>query len=209
MKNDRLISNNTIYRLPRYLRLLNELDARGIRRISSTEIAGITGQTSSQVRQDFSLYGSFGMQGYGYSVPELRNAFSRILGAERSYKVILIGAGHLGTAILENFQFIAQGFDFLGAFDVDPAKVGKSIGGRPVYDGNDAGEFVRQLGPDIAILTVPREDAQPVAEKLDEAGVRAIWNFTGVELDCSALVEDILFSDSLLVLTYKLNEEDT
>ena len=209
MKQSRPISLNTIHRLPRYLRVLDELDAKGIMSVSSIELAEITGQTASQIRQDINYYGNFGLQGYGYSVRELRKELIRILGADRAYKIILIGAGHLGTAILENFSFIGQGYTFQGAFDIDPAKIGRIIGGQPVYDAKDAARFIRENGTDIAILTTPRGDAQSVAEALAADGIRAIWNFTGVELVCDALVENIHFSDSLLVLTYKLNERDS
>lgn len=202
------VPNNTIERLPLYLRVLNDLDAQNVERIASPRIAEITGRTASQIRQDLSLFGSFGQQGYGYTVQNLRDVLADILGANQAYKVILIGAGHLGTAIMENFNFIAQNYIFQGAFDIDPKKIGTTIGGWPVYDGRSASSFIKDNQTDIAILTVPREHAQTIADAMSDDGIRAIWNFTGVDLHCSALVENILFSDSLLKLTYKLHERD-
>ena len=124
---------------------------------------------------------------------------------------MLVGPGHLGTALIENFNFIIDGYTFLGAFDIRPEKIGTQIGGYPIYDIATLGDFVKEHKVDIAILTVPREPAQELADVLVQAGIRAIWNFTNVELDVGeseTLVENIHFADSLLVLTYHLAEQD-
>lgn len=205
------ISNNVIRRLPRYLRKLDDLYAKGEERISSGELGRQMGLTPSQIRQDFSCFGEFGQQGYGYNIDSLRKEIGQILGTYRDYSAILIGPGHLGTALVENFKFIIEGYTFLGSFDVRPEKIGSTIGGYPIYDIATLGDFVRENKVDIAILTVPREAAQDLTDILVEAGVRAIWNFTNTELDVGdseVLVENIHFADSLLVLTYKLAEQD-
>ena len=205
------ISNNVIRRLPRYLRKLDDLYAKGEERISSGELGRQMGLTPSQIRQDFSCFGEFGQQGYGYNIDSLRKEIGQILGTYRDYSAVLVGPGHLGTALVENFKFIIEGYTFLGSFDVRPEKIGSTVGGYPIYDIATLGDFVRENKVDIAILTVPREVAQDLTDVLVEAGIRAIWNFTNVELDTGdgdVLVENIHFADSLLVLTYHLAEQD-
>ena len=205
------ISNNVIRRLPRYLRKLDDLASKGEERISSGELGRQMGLTPSQIRQDFSCFGEFGQQGYGYNIQSLRKEIGNILGINRNYSAVLVGPGHLGTALIENFDFIITGYRFLGAFDIREDMIGTKIGGYPIYDIATLGDFIRENNVDIAILTVPREPAQELTDVLTKAGVRAIWNFTNVELDVGdsdTLVEDIHFSDSLLVLTYHLSELD-
>ena len=205
------ISNNVIRRLPRYLRKLDDLYAKGEERISSGELGRQMGLTPSQIRQDFSCFGEFGQQGYGYNIDSLRKEIGQILGTYRDYSAILVGPGHLGTALVENFSFIVEGYTFLGSFDVRPEKIGSTVGGYPIYDIATLGDFVKEHKVDIAILTVPREVAQELTDVLVEAGIRAIWNFTNMELDIGdseTLVENIHFADSLLVLTYFLAEKD-
>ena len=205
------ISNNVIRRLPRYLRKLDELAYEGEERISSGELGKQMGLTPSQIRQDFSCFGEFGQQGYGYNILSLREQIRRILGTDRAYSVILLGVGNLGHAIAENFNTIIEGYRFLGGFDVREELIGKEICGAPIYDGNTLTRFIRDNHVDIAILAVPRRAAQELADKLIEAGIRGIWNFTNIELDThdsGVQVENIHFSDSLFVLTYFLAEAD-
>ena len=205
------ISNNVIRRLPRYLRKLDDLASKGEERISSDKLGRQMGLTPSQIRQDFSCFGEFGQQGYGYNIDTLRKEIGQILGTYRDYSAILVGAGHLGTALIKNFEFIIEGYTFMGAFDVKPEVIGTDIDGFPIYDVNELGSFVQEHKVDIAILTVPREVAQSLTDVLVKAGIRAIWNFTNVELDVGdsdTLVESIHFADSLLVLTYHLAEQD-
>ncbi len=205
------ISNNVIRRLPRYLRKLDDLASKGEERISSGELGRQMGLTPSQIRQDFSCFGEFGQQGYGYNINSLRKEIGQILGTYHDYSAILVGPGHLGTALLENFKYIIEGYTFLGAFDIRPEIIGTEIGGYPVYDVATMGDFVKENKVDIAILTLPRDAAQKLTDVLVEAGIRAIWNFTNVELDVGdsgTLVENIHFADSMLVLTYHLAELD-
>lgn len=205
------VSNNVIRRLPRYLRKLDDLASKGEDRISSDKLGQQMGLTPSQIRQDFSCFGEFGQQGYGYNVDTLRKEIGQILGTFRGYSVILVGAGHLGTALVKNFDFIIEGYSFLGAFDIDPAVIGNKIDDFPIYDVRELGDFVKEHHVDIAILTVPRHVAQTLTDTLVSAGVRAIWNFTNTELEVGEngpLVESIHFSDSLLVLTYYLAQQD-
>ena len=205
------ISNNVIRRLPRYLRKLDDLSYQGEERISSGELGRQMGLTPSQIRQDFSCFGEFGQQGYGYNIASLREQISHILGVDRNYKAVLVGVGNLGHALVENFGHMIDGFRLLGAFDVRPELVGTEIDGYPVYSGDKLAEFVFDNKVDIAILSVPRRAAQELTDQLIGAGIRGIWNFTNIELetgDSGVLVENIHFSDSLLALTYYLAEED-
>lgn len=203
------ISNNVIRRLPRYLRKLDDLTYHGVERISSGELGRQMGLTPSQIRQDFSCFGEFGQQGYGYNVRSLREEIAGILGMKNGYNVILVGVGNLGHALIENFGFTQYGFKVLAAFDVRPEIVGTEIGGVPIFNAAEQDAFIRENHVDIAVLAVPRHMADETAAGLVRSGVRAIWNFTNIELkidDHDVLVEDIHFSDSLLTLSYYLTE---
>ena len=204
------ISNNVIRRLPRYVRKLDDLAAHGVTRISSGELGRQMGLTPSQIRQDFSYFGEFGQQGYGYHVEVLRDEIAAILGTKRGFTVVVVGVGNLGHALMENFDFAGNGFNVIGAFDVDPALIGTELGGQQILPGSSLPEFLRSHQVDIAVLTVPRGEANSVANVLAENGVRAIWNFTNSEIspeDPDVIVEDIHFSDSLLCLSYYLAEK--
>ena len=203
------ISNNVIRRLPRYLRKLDELTAAGVNRISSTELGQLLGFTPSQIRQDFNCFGEFGQQGYGYNVPALREQIAGILGMDRGYKAVLIGVGHIGRALIDNFCFSEWGFDLVQAFDVDEDLIGKEFSGVHVSSMEDLTAYLKRNKVDIVVLAVPREAALPTAKMLIENGVHAIWNFTNVELvepDSPVIVENVHFSDSLLALSYFVSD---
>lgn len=203
------ISNNVIRRLPRYLRRLDELKQEGVSRISSNEFGSQLGLTPSQIRQDFSCFGEFGQQGYGYNVAELREQIASILGIDRGYKAILIGVGNIGHALMDNFCFSEWGFNLLRAFDVNPNINGKVYGGVQVANMNDLISFLSDNTVDVAVLSVPREAAVPVTKLLTDNGIKAIWNFTNMELvepDSPVIVENIHFSDSLLALCYFISD---
>ncbi|MGI6028554.1 MAG: redox-sensing transcriptional repressor Rex [Candidatus Heteroscillospira sp.] len=204
------ISNNVIRRMPRYLRKLEDLSYHGIDRISSSELGRQLGLTPSQIRQDFSCFGEFGQQGYGYNVEKLRDEISSILGMKNDFSVILVGVGNLGHALVNNFGFENHGFNLKAAFDVDPAIVGGEVGSVHVYHSSELMEYLSRNHVDIAVLSVPRRLADDMANTLVDYGIRAIWNFTNIELDIKnedVLVENIHFSDSLLYLSYHLAEQ--
>lgn len=203
------VSNNVIRRLPRYLRKLDELKAAGVDRISSGELGRQMSLTSSQIRQDFSCFGEFGQQGYGYNVTGLRGEIASILGMNRDFSVILVGVGNIGRAMIENFCFEQYGFHMLAAYDVRPEVVGTDISGIRIHDISELPEIFKTSKVDMAVLSVPKLIANKVVREIIDHGVRAIWNFTNVELDVSeneAIVENIHFSDSLLALGYYLSE---
>ncbi|MGI5977389.1 MAG: redox-sensing transcriptional repressor Rex [Candidatus Limivicinus sp.] len=210
MKHSR-VSNNVIRRLPRYLRKLNELIEKGVSRISSFELGQQLGLTPSQIRQDFSCFGEFGQQGYGYNVPALRDDIAVILGADRGYTAILIGAGNIGHALMCNFCFSSWGFKLACAFDVDPERTGREFNGVPIRSMDELVDYLKHNHVDMAVLTVPKDAAIPVTNVLTSNGVDAIWNFTNVDVtppDSSTIVESIHFSDSLLSLGYYISERE-
>ncbi len=203
------ISINVIRRLPRYLRKLDDLAYNGIERISSGELGRRMGLTPSQIRQDFSCFGEFGQQGYGYNVKALREQIAVILGMDQNYRAILVGVGNLGHALLHNFGFAENGLRVLGGFDVSASLVGTEVAGVPIRHVDDMEAFLREQQVDIAVLATPRRFAQNLAKTLAACGVSAIWNFTNLDLDLDedgVLVENVHFSDSLLALSYFLTE---
>ena len=203
------VSNNVIRRLPRYLRKLDELRENGVDRISSFELGQQLGFTPSQIRQDFSCFGEFGQQGYGYNVPALRDEIAAILGMDRGFNAILVGVGNIGHALMDNFCFSDWGFRLAAAFDIKPELIGTSFHGVPILAEEELPAFVHENRVDVAVLAVPKEAAASVTRLLTENGVEAIWNFTNVELtepNSSTLVENVHFSDSLLSLSYFVAE---
>ena len=203
------VSNNVIRRMPRYLRKLDDLNAAGVERISSGELGRQMGLTPSQIRQDFSCFGEFGQQGYGYNVIGLRSEIAKILGMDRNYSAVLVGVGNIGHALIENFCFEQYGFTLKGAFDINPDLIGKELHGVTVHNFSELEPVLGQIQPDVAVLCVPKNMANTIANEVAKAGVPAIWNFTNIELqfeDKAPIIENIHFSDSLLTLGYYLAE---
>ena len=209
MKKER-ISNNVIRRMPMYLRKLDDLTFHGVDRISSGELGKQMGLTPSQIRQDFSCFGEFGQQGYGYRVTDLREQVARILGMHKGFTVAIVGVGNLGHALIVNFGFEEQGFKLAAAFDSSPDIIGNVISDIQVYDSATLSDWLKRNPTDIVILTVPRGIARSVAEMVADCGVKGIWNFTNIELELDrpeVRVENIHFSDSLLTLGYFISEQ--
>jgi len=201
------ISDAVIRRLPRYYRQLTELCSRGIVRISSHSLGQEMNITASQIRQDFSCFGEFGQQGYGYNVEELRAEIGHILGVDNNHHLIMIGVGNLGHALLQNFPFSQTGFTVDAAFDISPAVVGTTIHGVPVFSMDDLDEFVKEHSIDVVVLTIPQSIAQDTANRLIELGIQGFWNFTNMELvsgKSGVKFENIHFADSLLTLSYRI-----
>ena len=204
------VSNNVIRRLPRYLRKLDELTDAGISRISSGELGRQLGLTPSQIRQDFSCFGEFGQQGYGYKVTALRAEIASILGMDRGFTAILIGVGNIGQALMCNFSFKTWGFDLKAAFDVKPELIGSEYNGVLIHDMASLPQYLADNHVDIAVLCVPKAHAVSTTELLTKNGINAIWNFTNIELtapESRTIVENIHFSDSLLSLSYFLADD--
>ena len=211
MKRNAKVSTAVIRRLPRYYRQLSELQEGGVERISSGALGRSMGLTASQIRQDLFCFGGFGQQGYGYKVGLLKEEIGEILGISRGHTLIVLGTGNLGRAIIQNFRFSANGFTLLAAFDIDPAVVGTRIAGVPVRHVDELEDFVAANRVDVGLLTVPISAAQQMGDRLVEAGVRGIWNFTNYELACAGrnvVMESVHFSDSLLALSYMISQRE-
>ena len=202
------ISDAVIHRLPRYYRYLDDLHNKGVVRISSSSLGAKMDITASQIRQDLSCFGEFGQQGYGYNVAELRAEIGHILGIDKGHRLIVIGAGHLGHALLQNFDFEKVGFQADSAFDVSPELIGTSIRGVTIRSMDELEDYVAQFRPNVAVLTVPQNVAQPLASRLIDLGIKGFWNFTNVELSShepDVFFEDIHFVDTLLTLSYRIS----
>ena len=204
------ISDAVIHRLPRYYRHLNDLHSKGVIRISSGSLGTKMGITASQIRQDLSCFGEFGQQGYGYNVSELRAEIGHILGIDHGHRLIVVGAGHLGHALLQNFDFQAVGFQVDSAFDVSSDLIGTTIRGVTIRSMDELADYVAACHPEVAVLTVPQPVAQLLAARLIELGIRGFWNFTNVELSTDVpgvFFEDVHFVDTLLTLSYRISRE--
>jgi redox-sensing transcriptional repressor len=180
----------------------------GISRVSSTDLGKKMGITSSQVRQDFFNFGSFGLQGYGYDVDQLRQEIGAILGLDTQRTMIIIGAAHLGQALARHSAFEKDGYSVIGVFDVNPRLIGEKIRDVEIMHVNRISEFVNQNRVDIAVVTVPRTYAKDVADLVTGLGIKGIWNFISVKLAVpeDVAVENIYLSDSLMTLGYYMKE---
>ena len=201
------ISNAVIKRLPRYRRYLKELNKKGVDKISSSEFSRLIGYTASQIRQDLNNFGGFGQQGYGYSVEGLYNEISAILGLDRKYRMVIVGAGNLGQAIANHTYYYKAGFVVQGIFEINPRLIGMKINDIAVMDYEDMVEYVEANNIDIGIICTSKDAAQEVADKLCFAGVRGLWNFAPVDLEVPSrvAVENVHISDSLHSLAYHIN----
>lgn len=205
---EKKVSASVVNRLPRYYRYLTDLLSCGVERISSNELSRRMGITASQIRQDLNCFGGFGQQGYGYNVRTLQNEISHILGLDRGYKAVLIGAGNMGHTFAANTKFEARGFRLIGIFDNDPLKIGTYVNGMEIQDYADIKTFIKDNHPEMAILAVPKNAMNAVAEELISCGIQAFLNFSYTELLTSekVIVENVHLSDSLMRLSYKLCE---
>lgn len=207
MKRQTKISNAVIRRLPRYRRYLMELQKKGIDKISSNEFSSLIGYTASQIRQDLNNFGGFGQQGYGYSVDGLCNEISAILGLDKQYKMVIVGAGNLGQAIANHTYYYKAGFIVRGIFEINPRLIGMKINDIEVMDYDNIVEFVEDNEIDIGIICTTKDSAQEVADKLCFAGVQGLWNFAPVDIEAPkhVAIENVHISDSLHSLAYHMN----
>ena len=204
---EKQISKAVIRRLPRYRRYLKELQKKGIEKISSKDLSKLIGYTASQIRQDLNNFGGFGQQGYGYSVTNLHDEIGSILGLDREYKMAIVGDGRLGRAIASYIHHNEPKFNIVGIFDVkqiiqDVDDV--EFENVQIMTCKSLAGFVKSEGVDIAVITVPAEKAQTVADTVAGAGIKGIWNLTAVDLDIpeGIAVENVHMSDSLHALAY-------
>ncbi|MBR6735277.1 MAG: redox-sensing transcriptional repressor Rex [Oscillospiraceae bacterium] len=209
MARSQYVSPAVIQRLPLYYRYLGELLNEGCVRISSKDLAERMRLTASQIRQDLNCFGGFGQQGYGYNVEILRGEIGRILGLERDFSMIIVGAGNLGRAFATHMPFSEAGFHLVGIFDINPAIIGQKMLGITVSPSDDLEEFCAQHDIDAAAVCVPASAAASITDRLAACGIKAFWNFTNHDILAghpNAFVENVHLSDSLMSLCYKLND---
>lgn len=185
----RKISDSTIRRLSLYLRFLEQATTQGRATISSGELATLGGTTSAQVRKDLSFFGSFGKRGLGYTVPELASRIRDILGLQRGYRVVLVGAGRMGGALVQYQGFRQRGFHIAAIYDQDARKIGSRWNGLVVRDVRHLETDLKKERSDIAIVATPGDSAQHVVDRLVRCGVKAILNFAPVPLAVPADVQ--------------------
>lgn len=201
------ISQAVIRRMPRYYRYLGELLEDGVERISSNDLSKRMNVTASQIRQDLINFGGFGQQGYGYNVKFLYEEIGKILGLNQKHNIIVIGAGNLGQALANYVKFEKLGFVITALFDVNPALEGVTVRGIKIHMLDELEDYCKDHVVDIAALTMPKEKADAIANRLVNLGIQAIWNFAHVDLDLidkDVVVENVHLSDSLMQLSYNI-----
>ncbi|MDI9512899.1 MAG: redox-sensing transcriptional repressor Rex [Caldicoprobacterales bacterium] len=203
------VSEAVIRRLPKYYRYLDDLEKVGIERVSSKELSRRMGLTASQIRQDFNCFGGFGQQGYGYNVSELKKELIKILGLDKRYNLIVIGAGNMGQALANYVAFEKEGFYIRALFDINPKLIGMTIRDIKIYDLDYLEEYIKMNPTDIAVITTPRQEAQAIADRLVTSGIKGIWNFAAVDIEVpqDVVVENAHISDSLFTLSFKTRED--
>lgn len=197
------ISDAVIKRLPKYYRYLCHLLQNGEHKISSKALAEALNVTASQVRQDFSNFGEFGQQGYGYDIYKLTMEISQILNLHADYNVIVIGAGNIGNALAHYTGFKKDGFNIKAMFDLYPENIDAPEKCKALHVDN-LEEYCSENHVDIAIIATKKEAAEQIYERVCNIGIRGVWNFVPVDLMSTenTVVENINMSDSLFVLSY-------
>ena len=202
------IPRKTIYRLSIYLRCLARLRDNGIGTVSSEALAKAAGVKSTQLRKDLACFGTFGTRGLGYDVAELSRKIADELGTSRLQPVILVGAGHLGLALLSYRGFEKEGFEIVAAFDAEPARRREKEIKQPIYGMDELPSFVKEQNVKMAILTVPAAAAQEVANRLVQAGIAGILNFSPMMLSVPerVMVNNVNLAIELENLSYFTQE---
>lgn len=208
---DNKISMAVIKRLPKYHRYLSQLMDSDIHRISSKELSNIIGFSASQIRQDLNNFGGFGQQGYGYNVEALYREIGKILGLDHEYKTVIVGAGNLGQALANYNSFGRFGYKLQSLFDVNPKLIGLKINEVEVRDVDLLGQYIKDNDIDIAYVCTNRGSAQAIADILCENDIKAIWNFTPVDLVLKegVIAENIHLIENLFTLSYFLNKNNS
>lgn len=197
---------STVRRLSLYLRTLEAFEAEGRDTVSSQTMAARGGTTGAQVRKDLSHFGSFGKRGMGYPVADLARTLREILGLHRAWRVALVGAGRIGSALFEYADFRRRGFQIVAVLDVDPRKVGQEWDGVPIRPVCELEEVVAELEVDMAVLAIPAEGVQDVLDRAVAAGIRAVLNFAPVQLRAprGVAVNDVNLAVELEALSFAL-----
>ena len=204
------IAESTVRRLSAYLRFLEEFESHGHQTISSGELAAQGGTTSAQVRKDLSFFGSFGKRGLGYSVGALSSSLREILGLGRQWNVVIVGAGKIGAALAQYKGFRERGFKVVAVYDVDHSRVGRTLDGNTVRDQRELEADIAKLKPQIALIAVPAEAAQPLVDRVVTAGIKAILNFapTPLTVPPGVTLRSVNMALELEILSYALVNAD-
>ncbi|WP_338364099.1 redox-sensing transcriptional repressor Rex [Enterococcus faecalis] len=207
---DQVIPKATARRLPLYYRYLRMLHDTGKNKVSSTELSEAVQVDSATIRRDFSYFGELGKRGYGYDVENLMNFFAKTLNEDELTNVALIGVGNLGSALLKYKFHQSNSIRVSCAFDVNEDIVGRIVDGIPVYPMEDMMEQIRVQQIEVAILTIPARKAQEVVNKLGEAGVKGILNFTAARLVAppEVLIQNVDLTNELQTLIYFLHHDN-
>jgi redox-sensing transcriptional repressor len=207
MKSEK-ISELTTNRLSVYLRCLNTLAAAGIKSISSQSLAEQFNLNSAQIRKDLGYFGEFGVRGVGYSVADLREHITKILGLDKPHRVGIVGAGRLGTALANYKGFSRSNFTVVGLFDNDDAKIGRRVGEDKlmIYDVARMPAVVKDQGIDVMVIAVPARAAQKVLNQIMSTGIKAVLNFAPALLNArlDVKVKTVDLTTSLESLSYYL-----
>ena len=206
-----IVPDPAVRRLSLYLRALTELAAEGVENVSSRRLAETLHLTGAQVRKDLGYFGQFGRPGVGYRVRALVAQIRRILGTDKTWNVVVVGVGDLGRALLRYKGFRKRGFHVVAGFDVASGKVGRNVGGVPIVHMDEMPAVVREQGVRLAVVTVPAEAAQQVADRLAAAGVRGILNFapTTVAAPAGASVGLVDIASHLEQLSFQVGSRAT
>ena len=207
---DQVIPKATARRLPLYYRYLRMLHDTGKNKVSSPELSEAVQVDSATIRRDFSYFGELGKRGYGYDVENLMNFFAKTLNEDELTNVALIGVGNLGSALLKYKFHQSNSIRVSCAFDVNEDIVGRIVDGIPVYPMEDMMEQIRVQQIEVAILTIPARKAQEVVNKLAEAGVKGILNFTAARLVAppEVLIQNVDLTNELQTLIYFLHHDN-
>lgn len=208
----RRIPEAAVARLPLYLRILNTARASDVQQLSSDQLAQMAGVNAAKVRKDLSYLGSYGTRGVGYDVAFLVYQIKRELGLLNEWRVVVVGAGNLGSALANYGGIGSRGFPVVGVVDRDTAKVGSSVGGVTVRHADDLAEVVRESGASIGVIATPQTAAQDAADRLVAAGIRSILNFASVVLTVpeGVSVRSVDLGAELQILGYyeQMNREE-
>jgi redox-sensing transcriptional repressor len=199
-----------IYRLSFYLRQLEAFQQADKHTISSKQLGDALGYSDAQIRKDLAYFGQFGHPGIGYRAEELIAQLRKILGTDKGWNVLLVGAGNLGRALIAYRGFLRKGFRLAAVFDSDETKVGQAFGELTIESMNNIAPIAARDNIQLAILSVPGESAQAVVDKLIAAGIRGIMNFAPVSITVppEVSVQDVDLAVQLEQLSFKMSLGD-
>lgn len=208
MEKEKKISNAVVRRLPKYYRYLGDMLKNNIIKTSSKELSEMTGFSASQIRQDLNNFGGFGQQGFGYDVKNLCEEIGKIIGTDKKYNIIIVGAGNIGQAIANYTGFYENGYEVKAIFDKNPKMIGLSIKNNVIVDVDEMDDYLANNHIDMAVICTPKLVCQNIADRLVANGIKGIWNFapTDINVPKDVALENVHLNESLFSLTYYYNQ---